>query len=887
MSNKDNAIAAVYKATVDAALEKAPTKQLLDEARRLAKALDLSGTKLGKALESRKLTAPEDNLANFLLDKEAKQGTALTETQIKNEAAKYEELKAAKEALEIELEKEREQHKKDIAELGLNKARAKAKRDAKKSNEDYKAERKSIVEDAKKKIIEARNAAKVTSTKGISGRTKIDDLTTIAPHIKDYVNSLLSEGIDKLDNVITAVHAEFKDVLDGLTKPDVLNILSGQFDEPVKKQTRGEKANEARLLQREASLLKELQRERLGEQKAKTEKQKTSSNRRIDELKEKIKEVRNLNKNRAKDTEAPEDASAGEIEYNKKLQNDLLNKAKKLTTDIRDKNYLQEKEAPKPFKKSRKTQLLEDKVIDLENKIRHERAKDEYNKRSKTRKFFDGVMEVLGVKRIVQTALDISTSFRQGATLLSPRRADIWAKGFMANLQSVFNPKKFERIMYAIRKDPQYHEMEKDGVRFNDMNAADPLLHNEDFRKSFVYKIPIVSEPLKASARSADAFLNTARYEMYKKMRANLEKKGYTRESDPEAFKKMANWVMNMTGSGKKHKIFDSRDMNTVLGNTFYGANLMASRLNLLNPLTYFDTRIPKEVRYEAMKDMAAFTSTMVVTATALSYVTGAKISLNPDDADFLQLRYGDKVYDISGGLANYVRTGLRIAKAGYTKVAGTNYEGKKATENAGMSALNFLRNKLSPNTAYAVDAFFGKNYGEKFDPADIAEIYPMYTEDFFKAIKEEGGLLATATVLAPNILGIGYGSYASKGQIDANLEDLLERNLRSDEMNNEKIKNYNEGGRPVTFKEFNEFADKRDALIEKNIKALYEKGVGETKYKDLTPDQVADEIKYIKSKSTTAVKEAMFGQEAQTQEEMIKDIKRDLSRDANYKFDE
>ena len=105
--------------------------------------------------------------------------------------------------------------------------------------------------------------------------------------------------------------------------------------------------------------------------------------------------------------------------------------------------------------------------------------------------------------------------------MISPRKIDVWAKGFQANLKSVFNPKKFERIQYEIRHDPQYNEMVKDGVRFNDMNSADPLLHNEDFRKSFIYKIPIISEPLKASNRSADAFLNTTRYEMYKKMRNN------------------------------------------------------------------------------------------------------------------------------------------------------------------------------------------------------------------------------------------------------------------------------------------------------------------------------------------------------------------------------
>ena len=152
ITNKDNAIMAVYKATVDASLARNPTKGLLDTARRIAKALDVSGTKLGKALESRKLIGNEDSLTNFLLSKEASQGTALSENQIKNESAKYEELKAAKEALEKQLETEREQHAKDIAELGLNQAKAKAKREAKKSDADYKAERKDAVEAAREAL---------------------------------------------------------------------------------------------------------------------------------------------------------------------------------------------------------------------------------------------------------------------------------------------------------------------------------------------------------------------------------------------------------------------------------------------------------------------------------------------------------------------------------------------------------------------------------------------------------------------------------------------------------------------------------------------------------------------------------------------------------------
>ena len=877
ITNKDNAIIAIHKATIDAELAKNPTPELLSDARRLAKALDVSGTKLGKALESRKLIGQEDNLTNFLLDKEAAQGTALTENQIKNEAAKYEELKTAKESLEKQLEAEREQHKRDIAELGFNKAKAKARRESKKTAEEYKAEKKNIVNAAREALKKIRNEGLKSTVPGIL------ELKALAPHVKEYLNVLGSQAIDKLDNAITEIHAEFKDLVEGLTKKNVLDILSGEYDEPVKQQTQSQKANTIRLLEREAKLLKQLERERKGQESSKNEKEVVASNRRIDELKEKIKEVRDLNKKNI-DEEPVQEVSGESGEDQAKYQKSLLAKIEKLNADLKNRNFLKEPDAKPVFKKSRKTQILEDRVMDLENKIRHERSKDEYEKRGKVRKAFDKVMEVLGIRRLVQSSLDMSVPFRQGATLLSPRQIDVWAKGFKANLLSITSPKRFDRMMYEIRNDKLYHDMIKDDVVFNDLSSADPSLHNEDFRKSFIYDIPIISEPLKASNRSADAFLNIARIELYKKMRDNLEKRGLTRESDPKAFKYIGNWVMSMTGRGKMHSSLEKPAMNAVLGNTFYGARLMASRFNLLNPVTYLDPRIPKEAKYEAMKDMAAFTVTMVAVGYGLSKATGAKVSLDPDDSDFLQLRYGKSVYDISGGLANYVRTGLRIVKAGYTKTTGTKYEGKQATDNAGKSVLNFFRNKLSPNTSYAVDAFFGGRYGDGFDPVDIARIYPMYTDDFMKALKEDGGLMAVSTVLLPNILGIGYGSYASKGQIDATVEDLLQRNMRSDEMNKEKIHNYKDGGRPITREEFDSFADKRDEKIKKDIELLFNTGIGDIPYKDLTKEQVADEISYIKANATRETKNEMFGKQKKTSDERSEDEKLSRERAMKYK---
>lgn len=408
-----------------------------------------------------------------------------------------------------------------------------------------------------------------------------------------------------------------------------------------------------------------------------------------------------------------------------------------------------------------------DKVIALENKINFERQKDAYAKKSKFIRGFDKVMQVLGVRRIIQTAVDSSIPFRQGATLISPANIGVWLKGFSANFKGMFSSKNYERMMYQIRKDPQYHEKVKDGIVFNDIHAADPTLHNEDFQKSFVYKIPIISEPLKASNRAADGFLNIARDELYNKFRARLEAQGITRQSDPKAYTDMAKWVMNMTGRGNLMSAFEHDKAQRLLGNTFYGARLMASRFNMLNPATYI--KMTPAMRQEAIADITSWVGTTMAIGYGL-YQAGAQISLNPDDSDFLQARFGNKVYDVSGGTANYVRTYLRLTNAVYDKFnpKTTKYESNKSTEFGAMSAVKFLNNKLAPNTRYVSDLFFNKD----FAPSDIVAMYPMYAPEVIKSFQEDG-VVSFATVLAPNLLGVGYGNYHTRDEIDTDLDEL------------------------------------------------------------------------------------------------------------------
>jgi hypothetical protein len=497
----------------------------------------------------------------------------------------------------------------------------------------------------------------------------------------------------------------------------------------------------------------------------------------------------------------------------------------------------------------------------------------------------------------MQTAFDLSVSLRQGVLVgLNPRRWNVFSKAFGNQMKSVFSDKKFNSLMYDIRNSSEYNKMVEDGIKFNELDALKNEERNEDFQKSFLYgiKTPIVrqliTEPLLASQRAADGFLNTARYELYLKYEKQLLKQGITRQSDPEAYKKMADFVMNMTGRGKLISLLESGKANKVVSNTFYGARLMAANFNSLNPVKYY--KLPPGVRKDVMKDILSVVTTTTGIMLAAS-AAGATVELDPDKPDFLQIRFGDKVYDITGGKAAYLRTFFRIVAYGVARINGNKYTYGKKLERAGTSITNFFRNKLAPNTGYVINMALGKNtLNQDFDPYEVLEAYPMYADDFAEALKDEG-ITSLATVLLPNILGIGYGSYATQANKES-LETSLERMLNSDEMNPELIKNHKDGDRPINNEEFDELAKLRDANIEKEIRRLYDgkskfnltldKGnVVTKKVEDMTEEEVKKAKKSIASEATRLSKEQLFGKERKTREEKIEDKK--LSR-ARKRFD-
>jgi len=735
-----------YHAALKDRINKNPTSENIKQYNEAKILSDIEGGReVAKSLVARKGVIPvEDDLANFLVQEANSAGVETLPQKVIDELkTKYEADQKVIKDLNARIEKlEQEAADKELT------AQAKKTGKTKKTSSDFKEQRKSLKDKLKQQLEDYKNEIGKVGIAYDGGVKSFAITVDMAKTIGEYVKTYLEEGVTKLGDIVTKLHGEIKDIMPDISERDIRDVIAGKYAE--KKQTRNEIAAQMRDIKMQQILLDKIEKLEKGEslEKNHVRKQKIS-----EELKKLKEEFKNMGGEKSTDEQKLQSLKTG-----------LKNKIEKLKKDLETGDFMKEPEQKKPLKLDAEAQKLQDEHIRFVKETNLRRAKAEFNNRSKGEKVYDGIMQVLGIKRIVQTAVDLSIPFRQAVTIaFNPRRWDTFGKSFGNMMKSVFSSKKFDRIMYEIHQSKDYQDMLKDKVHFNEMDAVDSNSRNEDFQKSFIYKIPILREPLLASNRAADGFLNTARYDMYMKGKKMLERQGITRDNAPEHYEALGKWVMNITGRGNLIKFLeDSHSGRIIASNTFFGARLMASRFNLLNPVYY--SKMPKEVRIEALKDMATFTSMLFATGLAAT-AAGATVSFDPDDADFLKIKNGNTRYDISGGMVQYVRTFIRLEKMMAQKINPniSKKEKDKYASYALKSTASFFRYKLAPNTSYGLNALEGKDaLGKDFDPYDALRIYPMYVDDMITAYKENGAM-SFLTVGLPSIFGIGVQTYEPK----------------------------------------------------------------------------------------------------------------------------
>lgn len=263
------------------------------------------------------------------------------------------------------------------------------------------------------------------------------------------------------------------------------------------------------------------------------------------------------------------------------------------------------------------------------------------------------------------------------------------------------------------------------------------------------------------SERAYTTYLDKLRMEVFSKY-ANEVRSAATaagREVDPKELRDVADFINKATGRGD---IGDwGKTGAPVLNATFFAPRYVASRFQVLNPLTY--ARMSPVARRIAVRKMVQFTGTVGATM-LLMKGAGADVSLlHPDDPDWLKVKFGNTRYDLTGGVRTEMRFLARFGSAVQRGLAG---EKLGRTEAPDYIFQRYLRSKLAPIPSTSWDAATGKTFiGERFSWGRSARdmVTPLILSDLYDAYQEEGVPGAIKTL--PGGVGVGVQTYRGRGE--------------------------------------------------------------------------------------------------------------------------
>jgi len=406
---------------------------------------------------------------------------------------------------------------------------------------------------------------------------------------------------------------------------------------------------------------------------------------------------------------------------------------------------------------------LQNKLIRLKQEREVRLAKAEYNKKPKWAKVGKGVLEVLNVPRTIMASMDFSAPLRQGlvSSVSHPRTA---AKAFSEMFKAAFSRSRFDRWFEDIRNSEAYPIMEKSGLYVSDPHNPKLAAKEEQFMNNLAEKIPGIGKLVAGSERAYVSYLNKMRVDLFLKGVDSFMSEGKTIENSLQLYEGLAKFINNATGRGNLGPL---ETASPILNTAFFSPRLIASRVNLINPLFY--TKLPKEVRMSALTDMGKFIG-FSASVLGLAALSGLSVELDPRSSDFGKLRYKNTRWDIWGGFQQYIRLTTQLI-SGQKKQPETGkivpIAGKGAPFGSTRSKVfwSFVRGKLAPIPGTIEDVLEGRKVtGEKVTALDEAKnlFLPLIYQDVSDAVKDQGAG-AIFTVGIPSAFGVGVQTYQPK----------------------------------------------------------------------------------------------------------------------------
>lgn len=725
-----------YMADLKARINKDPMNDGLLAAWKQARNLSdiVGGREVGKSLRARQGTVPvEETLADYMMrQQEVSQVGKLTEKQKETNIREFEEFQKAKKNWDAYNEKRIDELATQKAEAKLKELKAEAGKSPKQKR-DYTQERKEIFQSIQDKLKKSRGEASATVV------PYAKELFAIAPDVAKLVKNLVEQGVDKLPDLIKAVHDELKDFIKDIKPEDIRALIAGEYNE--KGRTRSEIAAKIKDLRDEASLIGRLQSLEAGVE-PKNDRAQMKRNKEIEELKEKLRN-HDLTK-----LAAAKSRMKAEIA--------------KLEADLAAGRYASEERAE--IKLDKQGQALKDKLIELRRLREIRLAEEEYAQRSMREKIWSYISAPFREVRTLRSSFDLSAPLRQGVVptaaeiVTNPARA---GKRFANMLKSAASEKYFNRWMSELKDSPFWGIMEKSGLSISE--PGNITKKEEVFQSQLAQKIPIIgTHGIKGSERAYSFWLNAQRVDLFRRGAEIMQDKGMTFENSPDAYKHWASTVNALTGRGELAGPLKNAAEALSIG--FFSPRLIASRLSFFNPLFY--KNIPAPLRKMVVGNLLKFIG-LGTSVLMLSKLAGADVEEDPRSPDFGKIRTGDTRYDIWGGFQQYIRLFSQLAtqskKMSSGKIESLQSEKEGDTKNKSGAVIGtFLRSKAAPLMGSLINVATGEDVvGQPVTLSSEAKrfLLPILWEDVYKAAKDDGvkGALATAI---PGIVGVGVQTY-------------------------------------------------------------------------------------------------------------------------------
>jgi len=417
-------------------------------------------------------------------------------------------------------------------------------------------------------------------------------------------------------------------------------------------------------------------------------------------------------------------------------------------------------------------------------KIKAEYAKMKYRAtRGRGGMISDELAKAASIPKTLKSIGDISAVFRQGGFYAITHPIEGGAKPFKEMVKS-FSDLGWRNVEAKIKADKDFETLKKAGVEFTGVDKQDPhLSHHEEgyLGKEYLDYVPVAKQIAGFSERTFVSFLDAQRLSMGKQMLEGLTEAQRRNPAELQAIARLIN-----TGTGRGSLGRRGNAIAPALNIAMFSPRLLASRVqllnNMINPVTI--ARMPAGARARMIKDNVKFLGATAAILTAVK-AAGGKVSLDPDDSEFLKIRFGDTVYDQLTGLQQPLRYIINMSR-GLSPVnsqrlqAGDYYAGESLSD----MTKKFARSKLNPAVAPVVDRIAGEDFaGRKFSYAREAKdlITPLPAKDVYEGLKQ-GGIVGGLKSL-PTFVGIGTGSYPEAAEKPTTLAEKMSRKFVRESM--------------------------------------------------------------------------------------------------------